>query len=75
MPDNEAVCGEPLALSVTVNVPVRVPLAVGVNVTEMEHFAPAATLDPQVLVSAKSPEATMDVTLSAACPELVSVTL
>jgi hypothetical protein len=33
----------------------RVPLAVGVNVTLIVQLAPAATLDPQVLVCAKSP--------------------
>src|ERR1017187_3682190 len=33
----------------------RLPAAVGVNVTEMLQFPPAATLAPQVLVCAKSP--------------------
>jgi hypothetical protein len=54
-------------------VPVRVPVAVGVKVTEIVHFAPAATELPQVCVSAKSPEALIDVMESAAVPEFVSV--
>src|SRR5436305_14313851 len=33
----------------------RTPAAVGVNVTEIVQLPPAATLDPQVLVWAKSP--------------------
>jgi hypothetical protein len=75
VPLSATVCGDPLALSVRVNVPGRVPLAVGANVTEIVQFAPAATLDPQLLVSPKSPEAAIDVTESAAVPELVSVTV
>src|SRR5436309_6922604 len=57
-----------------VSVPVRWPAAVGVNVTAIEQFAPAATEPPQVLVCAKSPDAVMLVTVSAAVPLLVSVT-
>jgi hypothetical protein len=34
---------------------VRLPCFAGVNVTLMEHLAPEARLDPQALVSAKSP--------------------
>ena len=63
-----------MALSVIVRVPVRVPVAVGLKVTEMLQLAPAATLVPQVLVSAKSPEAAIEVIESDAWPELVSVT-
>jgi hypothetical protein len=43
-------CGLPEALSVIVKLAVRLPAAVGVNVTLMVQFAPAATLEPQVLV-------------------------
>src|SRR3974390_1450752 len=39
--------------------PVRAPVAVGVNVTEIEQFPPAATPPRQLLVSAKSPVAAM----------------
>ena len=63
------------ALSVIVIEPLREPVAVGENVTLMAQEAPAATLDPQLLVSEKSPlEATL-VIVSAAPPVFVSVTL
>ena len=79
VPIRLTVCGLPAALSVIVMVPVRFPPAVGLNVTAMAQFAPAATLDPQVLVSAKSPalapEIAMLVTLSAAFPLFESVTI
>src|SRR5437016_14500472 len=68
------VCGLPAMLSVIVTAPVRMPVAVGVNVTLMVQLAPAATDVPQVLVCMKSPLATMLVTLSAAFPVLFSVT-
>ena len=58
-------CGDPAALSVTETTPVRLPVTVGVKVTEIVQLAPAARLLPHVLVSAKSSDATMDVTLSA----------
>jgi hypothetical protein len=74
-PLKATVCGEPLALSVIVTMPVRVPAAVGVKVTEIVQLPPAATLDPQLLVSAKSPDAVIEVTDRAAVPELVSVTV
>jgi hypothetical protein len=60
---------------VIVSVPVRLPAAVGVKVTEIVQPAPAATVVPQVFVSAKSPEAVIDVMDSPAVPELVSVTV
>jgi len=56
VPVRLTVCGLPLALSVTVSAPVRVPVAVGVNVTLIVQLAPAATLDPQLLVWEKSVE-------------------
>src|SRR6185437_6783508 len=60
------VCGEPDALSATVRVPYREPLAVGVKVMEMVQLAPAATLDPQVFVSVKSPATATELMASAA---------
>ena len=48
-------CGLPDALSVTDREAFRTPVAVGLNVMLMVQLAPAATLEPQVLVSAKSP--------------------
>ena len=67
--------GEPEALSVMVRVLVRLPAAVGVKVTEMVQFAAAARLDPQVFVSAKSPDAMIELMESAPDPEFVSITI
>src|SRR6266699_802376 len=55
VPDTPEVWGLLLALSVTVNVALRDPVAVGVKVTLIVQFAPAATLEPQLLVCPKSP--------------------
>src|SRR5437660_1834353 len=76
------ICGLPPALSVTDSVPVRAPEAVGVKVTLMVQFAPAAkvaglvgqALAP-VLVAAKSPEAANELIVKAAAPVFVSVTV
>ncbi len=46
------VCGLPAALSVMLTEAVRVPVAVGVNVTEIVQLALAASEAPQVLVCA-----------------------
>jgi hypothetical protein len=51
-PVNATVCGLLLALSVTVSAPERVPRAIGVNVTLMVQFAPAAKDVPHVFVCA-----------------------
>lgn len=62
VPLNCAVCGVFGALSLTVSVPVRVPSAVGVNLTEIAQLAPAASIPGvigQVEVCPKSPEAEM----------------
>jgi hypothetical protein len=75
VPFNTTIWGELGALSVMVTVPVRLPAAVGVNVTEMVQFAPAATLVPQVWVCAKSPDIAIEVTVKAVVPEFVSVTV
>ena len=40
--------GLPVALSVMVTLPVRVPVAVGLKVTLIVHLAPAARLERQV---------------------------
>src|SRR5436309_1802796 len=76
------ICGLPPALSVTDSDPVRAPEAVGVKVTLMVQFAPAAkvaglvgqALAP-VLVAAKSPEAANELIVKAAAPVFVSVTV
>ncbi len=62
-------------MSVTATVPERVPVAVGLKVTEMVQLAPAATLEPQLFVCAKSPVMEMPVMLKAALPLLVRVTV
>ena len=64
-----------MALSVRVSDPLRVPVAVGVKVTLIGQEAPAARLEPQLLVWEKSPLATMLVMLRAAVPVFWSITL
>ena len=67
-------CGLLLALSVTVNDPVRVPTAVGVKVTLMVQLVPAARVVPQVVAEiAKSPVVELAMFLSATFCLLVSV--
>jgi hypothetical protein len=74
-------CGLPDALSVTDSEPFRAPVAAGLNVMLMVQLAPAATLDPHVLVSAKSPlfapvmAMPEPLKVSVAVPVLVSVTV
>jgi hypothetical protein len=48
VPVRETVCGLPAALSVTLTAAVRVPVAVGLNVTLVVQLLPAAKLAPQV---------------------------
>jgi len=72
-------CGLPAALSVMVTAAARAPAPVGVNVTEIVQFPLlAATVLPQVLLSAKSPlfapVTAMLEMVSGPLPELVSVT-
>ena len=55
--------------------PVGVPAAVGVKVTETVQLALAARLVPQVLVSAKLPEAAMLPIERAPAPVFVKVTV
>ncbi len=66
--------GLPGALSAIDNVPVRVPICVGLNVTLIVQLARGATLEPQLCVWLKSPLAVMLVMLSVVLPKLVSVT-
>jgi hypothetical protein len=77
VPVKAAVCGLPAALSVIDTEAVRVPAAVGLNVTLMEHLAPAVTEAPQVFVSAKSPllvpVIAMALMVKVVLPELVKV--
>ena len=58
-PLNGTVCGEPGELSFTLRVPLRVPRAVGVKVTEILQLAPAASVLGEIghfEVCWKSPE-------------------
>ena len=68
-------CGLAGASSVMVMVPVRAFGVVGVNVTVMVQLAPAATVEPQLLVWAKSPLLVMLVMLRVRKPVFVSVTV
>jgi hypothetical protein len=63
-----------LALSERVRLPVRAPLAVGLNVTLMVQAAPAARDLPQVFVWEKSPLVVMLEMASASALVLVRVT-
>ena len=68
------VCGLSLALSLIVTVPDAAPVTVGVKVTEIVHFFPAATEVPHVFVCANGPLVVMLVIESETAPVLVSVT-
>ena len=75
VPLSETCCGLAAALLVNVIAPVSAPAAVGVKVTEMVQLALAARLDPQVLVSAKLPEAAMPLIEREAVPVFFKVTV
>src|ERR1700682_5807814 len=84
VPVSDTVCGLPVALSMMVKVPMRVPAAVGVNVTLIVQLAPATSgvaggviglADAPVLVCAKSPDAAMEMIVRGPVPVLVSVTV
>ena len=75
VPVRLTVCGPLLELSLTVKVPVRVPLTVGANVTLIVHVEPAATPILQLLASAKSPLAEMPAMCKGAVPLLKRVTV
>jgi hypothetical protein len=75
VPDSDTVCGLPVALSVTLRVPVNVPLVVGVNVTEIWQELFARRDVPQLLVSEKSPLVETFETFNVASPVFASVTI
>ena len=60
--------------AVMARLPVREPLAVGVNVTLTVQEDPAAKLAPQLLVWLKSPVVVIELTGAGAVPLLVTVT-
>ena len=79
MPLKATTWGLPVALSVSVRLPERLPVAVGVKVTLITQLLPAATgaLVLQVVplaATAKSPVAAMLVKVKEAVPVLVTVT-
>jgi hypothetical protein len=73
IPVRDAVCGLPEALSETLRLPLRAPLAVGVKLTVIPQFAPPARLVPHVFVWLKSPLADTLKMLSAMEPVFVRV--
>ena len=73
VPVRGRMCGLPVALSVMVTEPVRVPVAVGAQVTPMVQLPPAATELPQLLLSPKSPLAPTLLIVKAVLPVLVRV--
>ena len=76
MPVRLDVWGLPCALSFTDKVPVRVPVAVGVNTTLILQLALAARLVVQVEVETlKSPDAEISMALSATLCLLVRVNI
>src|ERR1700730_772563 len=64
-----------VALLEIVKEPVRVPAAVGVNVTLKVQLAPAARLVPQLFVCAKSPLTAIELIDADAFPVLCTVTV
>ena len=61
------VCGLPTALSLTCNVPVLVPVCVGVNTTLIVHVASGARVEPQVVAEIpKSPVVEGEIPVSVA---------
>jgi hypothetical protein len=78
VPDSGTVCGLFAALSLIVMLPVRAPSWVGVKVTLMMQFAPAASVLPQgfgLVAGAKSPLTTMLLMFSVELPVFATVTL
>lgn len=79
VPDKEATCGDPEALSVIVTAPVLPPVAVGVKVTFSEHVASEANVPPQfvagTVTTAKSPLATTELIVNVPVPVLVRIML
>ena len=73
VPERMRACGTTDALSVKESIPLRTPSAVGAKATLTVQAFPMLRLDPQSLVSAKSPLAAMLVMASGAAPPLVRV--
>jgi hypothetical protein len=75
-PVRDTVCGDPVALSATLSVPVTVPAAVGVKLTEIEQLPLAASVVPQVVAWEKAlPERLIAIPVRVAVPGFESVTV
>ena len=68
-------CGPPGTLSLMVIAPDRVPVADGVNATDIVHVAATANDCPQLCVTENSVVPTIEVNVSGTVPVLVSTTL
>jgi hypothetical protein len=75
VPESVIVCGLPGPSSETVTVPIRPPVVIGVNITEIRQLPPAARDVLQVLVSPKSPEAAIAMMSSGLLPVFINVTV
>lgn len=79
VPVSDTVCGEPLALSVTLSVPASAAAEPGWNATNSEHEAPAAREVPQFPISRNDallvPPSAMELMVSAVVPVLVTFTV
>ena len=75
VPLRETVCGLFAALSETKSVPLRLPLAMGMKVTEIWQLAPTPSTLPHELVCEKSPLMLMSEMLTKVFPVLVRVTV
>ena len=73
-PVSSTVRGLPAELSVMVRVPLRVPVAIGVNVIWIAQVPPAGETVPQLFCMEKSPLAVALETVSAALPKSTMVT-
>ena len=76
VPCSVTLCGEPPPLSLMASDALRVPVALGVKVTEIVQLCPPKRLDPQLLPWAKSaalePERVKDENVSVVLPTFVS---
>ena len=77
LPASDTICGLPVALSLTASVALRAPIPVGLKITLIWQFVPAASAALQVLVCEKSPALVPLMAIvgmfSEAMPVLVSV--
>ena len=73
-PERFTVCGLPWALSLIVRLPLRLPEAVGANVTSIVQLELAAKLVGQLLTWAKSPVIWSVPTVKGALPVFLRIT-